>query len=90
MLEHTFTKRFKKERKLMRKRGRDLGKLTEVLDIIIKEKPLPPERENHPLHGEWKGSHECHIQGDWVLIYKINIEKRTVTFQSTGSHADLF
>jgi mRNA interferase YafQ len=90
MLKQRFSGHFKKERKLMQKRGKDINKLTEVMDMIINEQSLPPERNNHPLQGEWKGSFECHIQGDWVLIYRLNYEARTVTFFRTGSHSDLF
>jgi len=75
---------------LMKKRGMNLDKLIEVMDMIINEQPLPPERDNHPLHGSWEGSFDCHIQGDWVLIYKPNHDARTVTFHRTGSHSDLF
>jgi mRNA interferase YafQ len=90
MLKPRFTGFFKKERKLMRKRGRDINKLNEVTRMIINEQPLPPERRNHPLKGEWKDALECHIQGDWVIVYEIDPEARTVTFQRTGSHSDLF
>jgi len=90
MLKRTFTKVFKKQYKLMKRRGWDVGKLREVIDMIVEEKPLPPERRNHPLQGEWKDSLECHVQGDWVLVYEIDREARTVTFQRTGSHSDLF
>ncbi|MDR1803876.1 MAG: type II toxin-antitoxin system YafQ family toxin [Treponema sp.] len=90
MLEPVYTKSFGKEQKLMGKRGRDLDKLGEVMRMIINEQPLPPQYENHPLHGEWKDSLECHIQGDWVLVYKINDAARKVTFYHTGSHSDLF
>jgi len=74
----------------MKKRGMNLDKLIEVMDMIINEQPLPPERNNHPLHGNWEGSFDCHIQGDWVLIYKLNHEAHNVTFLRTGSHTDLF
>ena len=90
MLNHRFTGLFKKDRKLMIKRNLDIDKLTAVLAMIINEQPLPPERKNHPLHGEWEGSLECHIQGDWVLIYEIDHAAKEVTFHRTGSHADLF
>jgi mRNA interferase YafQ len=90
MLKPTFTGSFKRERKLAEKRGKDINKLTEVMGIIIREQPLPPERCNHPLHGEWEGSLECHIQGDWVLIYEIDHAARKVSFQHTGTHSDLF
>ena len=90
MLEPFYTKVFKKERKLMRKQGRDLDKLLEVINMIAAEQPLPPQYENHPLHGKWKDSLECHIQGDWVLVYEISEAERKVFFQRTGSHSDLF
>ena len=90
MLRPRFTGSFKRERKLMQKRGRDMHKLTEVMGMIINEQPLPPERCNHPLQGKWKDSLECHIQGDWVLVYEIDDVARKVTFQRTGSHSDLF
>ena len=90
MLKARFTGPFKRERKLAQKRGMDGNRLTAVLGLIINEQPLPPERENHPLHGKWKDAYGCHIQGDWVLIYEIDDAARTVTFHHTGSHSDLF
>jgi mRNA interferase YafQ len=90
MLNQRFTGLFKNDRKLMRKRGLDIGKLTDVMAIIVNEQPLPPERKNHPLHGKWKGMLECHIQSDWVLIYEIDLATHVVTFHRTGSHSDLF
>jgi len=74
----------------MGKRGKDINKLIAVMDMILNEQPLPPEHENHPLHGDLEGFDECHIQGDWVLIYKINKDDRSVRFHRTGSHSDLF
>jgi mRNA interferase YafQ len=90
MLEPIYPKSFRKQYKVMKNRGMKLDKLIEVMDMIIEEKPLPPERRNHPLHGEWDGAFGCHIQGDWVLIYEIDLVDRTVTFHRTGSHSDLF
>jgi mRNA interferase YafQ len=90
MLNQRFTGAFKKDRKLMIKQNKDINKLTYVMSMIINEQPLPPERRNHPLYGEWEGTLECHIQGDWVLIYEIDPETLTVIFHRTGSHSDLF
>jgi len=90
MLESFRTGKFKKEFVRAEKRHQDIDKLIEVMDMIIREQPLPPERCNHPLQGKWKEAYGCHIQGDWVLIYEIDYEARTVTFHRTGSHADLF
>jgi mRNA interferase YafQ len=90
MLKPIYTKLFRKQFKLMQKRGLDVDKLGKVMEMIVNEQPLPPEYCNHPLHGKWKGTLECHIQGDWVLIYEIDSEARTVTFHRTGAHSDLF
>jgi mRNA interferase YafQ len=90
MLEPIYTKVFRKQFWLMEKRGMAVNKLLEIMNMIIREQPLPPERENHQLHGKWKDMLECHIQGDWVLVYEIDLTARTVTFQRTGSHSDLF
>ena len=89
MLEPLYTKPFRKQYKLMIKRGMQIDKLIEIMDMIINEQPLPAKHFNHPLHGKWEGSFDCHIQNDWILIYKPNYTEHTVTFQCTGTHSDL-
>jgi len=89
MLAQLYTKSFRKQYKLMAKRGMEMARLVEVMDMIVNEVPLSPRYRNHPLHGKWKGSFDCHIQGDWVLIYLPDYANRTVTFQATGTHSDL-
>jgi mRNA interferase YafQ len=90
MLKPTFTGPFKKNRKLMQKRNKEMDKLTDVVALLINEQPLLPKHENHPLHGEWEGKWECHVEPDWLLIYRIDTENRRVIFYRTGSHSDLF
>jgi mRNA interferase YafQ len=90
MLQHSFTKTFRKQLKLMGKRGLNLDKLREVTDMIINEQPLLPKHEDHPLHGNYKGKRECHVEPDWVLVYRIDKDNREVVFYRTGSHSDLF
>jgi mRNA interferase YafQ len=90
MLEPIYPKTFRKQYKLMEKRGMAVDKLLKFMKMIINEQPLPPERHNHPLHGDYEGMLECHIQGDWVLVYEIDPAAHTVTFYRTGSHSDLF
>ena len=67
-----------------------MDKLTEILAMLINEQPLLPKHENHPLHGEYKGWWECHVEPDWVLIYRIDKENHRIIFYRTGSHSDLF
>jgi mRNA interferase YafQ len=90
MLAPNFHGSFKRERKLMKKRNKDMNKLTEVMALLINEQPLLPKHENHPLHGEYAGWWECHVEPDWVLIYRIDKADRKIVFNRTGSHSDLF
>lgn len=79
---------FKKDIKRMERRGKDLGKLKRVLDLLIEGDPLPPQYRDHPLRGEFAGSRDCHIEPDWVLIY--TLEQNHIRFERTGTHSDLF
>jgi len=90
MLIPSFHGSFKRERKLMQKRNKDMSKLTEVMELLINEKPLLPKHENHPLYGNYKGWWECHVEPDWLLIYRIEKVKNKVVFYRIGSHSDLF
>lgn len=71
----------------------DMKLLKEVMLLLVAgDAPLPPEYKDHPLKGDWEGFRECHIGGDFLLIYKITIRGRheTVGFVRTGTHSDLF
>ena len=81
---------FKKDRKLMKKQNKDINKLDEVMGLHINEQPLLPRHENHPLHGNYKDWWECHVEPDWLLIYRIDKNNEKVIFYRTGSHSDLF
>jgi mRNA interferase YafQ len=72
----------------MRKRGKDLGKLQEVVRLPAAGVALPPKHMDHPLIGSWASSRDCHVEPDWVLIYTSDSE--TLRLERTGTHADLF
>jgi mRNA interferase YafQ len=74
----------------MERRGKDLPKLKEVMTLLIEEKPLPEKLRDHNLVGNYTGCRDCHIEPDWLLIYTLSEDKTHVTFERTGSHADLF
>jgi mRNA interferase YafQ len=88
MLDYEITGPFKKDQKLMQKRHKDIHKLRDLMRILIQEQPLLPKHENHPLHGNYQGKWECHIEPNWVLIYRI--ENNRIIFYRTGSHSDLY
>lgn len=82
------THRFKKDVALARRRGKDLGKLKRILERLIAEQPLPDRHRDHPLIGDYIGRRECHVEPDWLLIYKL--EGKDIIFERMGTHADLF
>jgi mRNA interferase YafQ len=90
VLDYEIDGSFNKDRKLMEKRHKKIYKLRDVMSMIIQEIPLLPKHENHPLHGEYEGWWECHVEPNWLLIYRVDKEKRRVIFHRTGSHSDLF
>ncbi|MEI7865447.1 MAG: type II toxin-antitoxin system YafQ family toxin [Chthoniobacterales bacterium] len=82
------TKQFKKDVKLMQKRGKDLGKIKAVIDLLVAEEPLPPKNRDHQLSGNWIGRRDCHIGPDWILIYRLT--EQELLLERTGTHSDLF
>lgn len=90
MLKIRYSSKFKKDYKIIVKRGYDIKLLEEVLEILCSEKFLPSKYRDHALVGNFKGFRECHILPDWLLIYKIEKDILTLTLTRTGSHSDLF
>ena len=84
------TNAFKRELKNIRKRGLDMAELDFVVDALASGKVLPSKYCDHALKGKWRGSRECHVAPDWLLIYKIKANVLVLTLQRTGTHSDLF
>ena len=79
---------FKKDARLMGKRGHELKKLRVVIEKLVNEEELEARYKDHPLQGKYSGARDCHLSPDWVLIYAIlENELRLIR---TGTHADLF
>jgi mRNA interferase YafQ len=90
MLTLKTTTQFRKDYKLMKKRGYNMGLLQEVLQTLLKEKPLAEKHRDHALVGNYTGFRECHILPDWLLIYQIDGETLLLVASRTGTHSDLF
>lgn len=73
----------------MKKRGKDLSLLDEVIDRLRQGEALEEKYRDHALEGKLKDFRECHIQPDWLLIYLIEDDILTLTLVDTGSHTDL-
>ncbi len=82
------TSPFKKDFKRAIKRGKDIEKLKHVIRLIVTEQALEERHRDHALGGNWSGSRDCHIEPDWILIYRI--EDQSLFLERTGSHSDLF
>ena len=74
----------------MEKQHKDLSLLTEIINNLANAVPLPEKNKDHELSGNFKGCRECHIQPDWLLIYKIQNDSLILTLSRIGSHSDLF
>ena len=84
------TSRFKREYKLMQKRGADMQLLHDTIDLLRQGIPLPAKYRDHALTGNFSGTRECHIKPDWLLVYQIEEDILVLTLMRTGTHSDLF
>ena len=85
-----YTNQLKKQLKLLKKRGYNMSLFKEVVNKLLDGIPLSPKHRDHPLKGVYKGYRDCHIQDDWVLIYKIDESIVTLILSETGTHSDIF
>lgn len=90
MLEIYFTSRFKKDYRLMIRRGLKASLLEEVVEMLRRRQPLPEKYRDHDLTGDYQGFRECHILPDWLLVYRVEEERLMLTLFRTGTHSDLF
>ena len=85
-----WTTRFKKDYKLAMKRHLDIELLDDIIRALSRGETLPEKNKDHELSGDWAGHRECHIQPDWLLVYRIEGDVLVLTLARTGTHADLF
>jgi len=90
MLEIVPSNQFRKDLKLARKRGLKIERLKEVVTILAEQKKLEDKYRDHGLSGDYKGFRECHIEPDWLLVYRIDEDVLELFLFRTGSHSDLF
>ena len=86
----SWTGQFKKDYKLARKRNLNIELLDEIIRKLARGEELPKENRDHALSGSWLGYRECHIQSDWLLIYRVEEGVLILTLTRTGTHSDLF
>jgi len=84
-----FTRKIKKDLVLLAKRGKDMAKFEEAVEILASGKTPLERYRDHALTGNWRGYRDCHIEPDWLLLYRIDGEALILELTRTGSHADL-
>ena len=90
MLKVVLSNRFKRDLKLVARRGYDVELLEKTVNALAQQRNLPESNRDHAMVGNWVGYRECHIQPDWLLIYKIHGDELTLLLMRTGTHSDLF
>lgn len=84
------TTQFKKDYNRAMKRGLKIELLEKVVELLAMSEALPEKNRDHELSGNWVGHRECHIQPDWLLVYRIEEDVLVLTLARTGTHSDLF
>ena len=88
--EIVWTTQFKKDYRMAMKRHMDLDLLDNIIRALSKGEALGEKNKDHALTGRWMGHRECHIQPDWLLVYRIEDDVLVLTLVRTGTHSDLF
>lgn len=89
MLELRFTSKFKKDYKRLKRQGKDLAKLEATLEMLVRGEALSESMRDHSLGGTYRGHRECHIEPDWLLIYRIDGGGLVLVATRTESHSEL-
>ena len=88
MYTPVYTRQFAKDLKLAKRRGKNLDKFKIIARTLLGGQPLDSIHRDHRLVGNYVGRRDCHIESDWLLIYKI--ENNLLIFERMGTHSDLF
>ena len=86
-LDPKLTTKFKQDVERQKRRGKDTDKLRTIIESLCQHRPLEPKHRDHALTGDWKGWRDCHVEPDWVLIYRR--DGGTLILGRTGTHSDL-
>lgn len=89
MLGLRFTSKFKKDYKRLKRQGKDLAKLEATLEMLVRGEALSESMRDHSLGGTYRGHRECHIEPDWLLIYRIDEGGLVLVATHAGSHGEL-
>ena len=90
MLRIRYQSAFKHDFRRIAKRGKQLSRLERVIGLLAQGIALPSGNHDHALLGDYPGCRECHIEGDWLLVYRVDTTEKELILVRTGSHSDLY
>lgn len=90
MYEIRLSSRFRRDIRLCQRQKKDLDLFKDIDALLSAGKPLPKKNRDHSLSGNWHGHRECHIEPDWLLIYRVDEDEKVLQYVRTGSHSELF
>ncbi len=90
MYEIRWSTRFRRDVRRSQRQNKSMNKFKAIDKLLVAGKPLPQKNKDHVLTGNWRGHRECHIEPDWLLIYKVDEDNKVIEYARTGSHSELF
>ncbi len=94
MMRHSrTTKEFRRHYTKCERSGKDMEKLKAVMSMLVRRRQIPAKHRDHALQGKWKYIRDCHIEGDWILLYELGTDQdghETIIFHATDNHENLF
>lgn len=87
------TKQFRRDYGKIKRLGKKIAKLDALLALLVRGSILPAKYRDHALHGEFQHLRDCHVEGDWILLYELGLDEQgneTVTFHATDNHENVF
>jgi mRNA interferase YafQ len=88
MYAPVYTRQFERDLKLPLRRGKNIEKFKIIARTLLAGEPLDPIHRDRRLIGNYTGRRDCHIESDWLLIYKIEGDR--LIFERMGTHSNLF
>lgn len=90
MYEILVSSKFKRDAKRCKRQRKDMDKFKTIVNLLVEKKALPLKNKDHSLSGNWSGFRECHIEPDWLLIYRVDDKEKIIELARMGSHSELF
>jgi mRNA interferase YafQ len=87
--DKSYSAKFRRDYRRAMKQGKNMELLEKTIDLLAGGKKLSPEYRDHPLKGTYLGYRECHIEPDWLLIYRIEKDVLVLLLSRTGTHSEL-